>query len=96
MNIVPLQNRVVIRKHPNETVSTGGIVLAASAQEQSHKGTIVSVGPGKTLKNGNVVPMSVNVGDIVVYISYAGSETLKQDDQQYIIVSEDDILAVLD
>lgn len=96
MNIVPLQNRVVIRKHPNETVSTGGIVLASGAQEQSHKGTIVSVGPGKSLKNGDILPMSVNVGDTVVYISYAGSETLKQDDGDYIIVSEGDILAVLD
>lgn len=95
MKIRPLHDRVVIRREEKEEKSAGGIVLAGSAKEKPNKGEVIAVGNGKPLDNGTVRPMAVKAGDKVVFASYAGSQTLKDGDDEFIIMSESEILGVL-
>jgi chaperonin GroES len=95
MNIRPLHDRVVIRREEKEEKTAGGIVLATAAREKPNKGEVIAVGPGKALDNGDVRALQVKVGDKVVFASYAGSQTLKDGDDEFIIMSESEILGVL-
>ena len=96
MKIRPLHDRVVIRREEKEEKSAGGIVLASSAREKPNKGEVIAVGPGKALDDGQVRALQVKVGDKVVFASYAGSQTLKDGDEEFIIMSESEILGVLE
>ncbi|MEZ5493688.1 MAG: co-chaperone GroES [Pseudomonadales bacterium] len=96
MKIRPLHDRVVIRREEKEEKSAGGIVLASTAREKPNKGEVIAVGPGKALDNGQVRALQVKVGDKVVFASYAGSQTLKDGDDEFIIMSESEILGVLE
>jgi chaperonin GroES len=71
-------------------------VLAATAREKPNKGEVIAVGPGKALDNGQLRALQVKVGDKVVFASYAGSQTLKDGDEEFIIMSESEILGVLE
>lgn len=95
MKIKPLGNRVLIqRSKPQPT--KGGILLPDSAQEKPKEGTIVAVGPGKTTDDGKKEPMSVKVGDRVLFSSYSGTEVKNsQGEEEYLVLAEDDILGVL-
>ena len=95
MKIRPLHDRVVIRREEKEEKSAGGIVLASTAREKPNKGEVIAVGPGKALDDGQVRALQVKVGDKVVFASYAGSQTLKDGDEEFIIMSESEILGVL-
>jgi len=93
--IKPLGNRVLIKRSKKETTK-GGILLPDSAQEKPKEGKVVSVGPGKINDNGSIEPMNVSIGDTVLFSSYAGTEVKDQSDEdEYLIMSEDDILGVL-
>lgn len=93
--IKPLGNRVLIKRE-KKTSSKGGILLPDSAQEKPKEGTIVAKGPGKLNDDGKLEVMNVEVGDLVLFSSYAGTEVKDQsDDEEYLIMSEDDILGVL-
>lgn len=94
MNIKPLYDRVVIKRMEEEKMSAGGIVIPDSATEKPIKGEVVAVGTGKILDNGNVRPVSVKVGDKVLFGKYSGTE-VKLDGTEYLVVKEDDIFAVL-
>ncbi len=96
MKIRPLHDRVVIRREEKEEKSAGGIVLAATAREKPNKGEVIAVGSGKALDNGQVRALQVKIGDKVVFASYAGSQTLKEGDDEFIIMSESEILGVLE
>ncbi len=96
MKIRPLHDRVVIRREEKEEKTAGGIVLASTAREKPNKGEVIAVGPGKALDNGDVRALQVKVGDKVVFASYAGSQTLKDGDDEFIIMSEGEILGVLE
>ncbi|HNI38246.1 MAG TPA: co-chaperone GroES [Pseudomonadales bacterium] len=96
MKIRPLHDRVVIRREEKEEKSAGGIVLASTAREKPNKGEVIAVGPGKALDDGQVRALQVKVGDKVVFASYAGSQTLKDGDEEFIIMSESEILGVLE
>lgn len=96
MNIRPLYDRVVIRRKEEETTSAGGIVLPGSAQEKPNQGEIVAVGDGKILDNGDTRPLAVKVGDTVVFGQYAGSNTIKVDGEELILMSESEIYAVVE
>jgi chaperonin GroES len=96
MKIRPLHDRVVIRREEKEEKTAGGIVLASTAREKPNKGEVIAVGPGKALDNGDVRALQVKVGDKVVFASYAGSQTLKDGDDEFIIMSESEILGVLE
>jgi len=90
----PLDDRVVLQPCNPEEVTTGGIVLPDSAQEKPQRGTIVAAGPGKLLDSGERGALDVKVGNEVFYGKYAGTE-VKIDGQEYVILRETDILAVV-
>jgi chaperonin GroES len=96
MNIRPLQDRVVIRRMEEETTTAGGIVLPGAAAEKPNQGEIVAVGTGKPLDNGENRAMSVSVGDKVVFGQYSGSNTIKVDGEELLIMSESEILGVIE
>ena len=96
MKIRPLHDRVVVRREEEEQTSAGGIVLPGSAQEKPNQGEVIAVGPGKILDNGDLSVLSVTVGDTVVFASYAGSQTIKDGDDELIVMSESEIFGVVE
>jgi chaperonin GroES len=90
----PLGDRVVIKPLPREEITKSGIYLPDTAKEKPQEGTVVAVGPGRT-EDGKLVPMTVKVDQKVLYAKYSGTE-FKQDDVELLIVSEKDVLAVLE
>ena len=92
--IKPLGERVVIEVSENDVKTASGIVLPDTAKEKPQKGTVVAVGPGKLLDNGERAAMEVKAGDNIIFSKYSGTE-VKVDDKEYLIVRESDILAVL-
>jgi len=95
VNLKPLADRVVIEHVEQNDKSTGGIFLPDTAKEKPQEGVVRAVGTGRVLDNGNTLPMNVKVGDRVIYSKYSGSE-IKIDGTEYLIVSEKDVLAVVD
>ncbi len=92
--IKPLLDRVVLKIIEAEETTKSGILLASSSKEKPHIARVVAVGPGGTV-DGKEVKMQVNVGDRVIFSKYAGTE-VKYEDEDYIIVRQDDILAVVE
>lgn len=90
-----MADKVLVQRLEAETKTAGGIVLPDSAKEKPQKGKVVSVGPGKTLDDGKVKKMQVKKGDIVLFTSYAGTE-VKISGKEHLIMSESDILAVIE
>ncbi len=88
----PLGDRVVIKPLEEEEVTKGGLVLPDTAREKPQKGEVVAVGPGRLGDDGKRLDMEVKVNDKIVYSKYAGTE-LKEDDVEYLILRESDILA---
>ena len=93
-NLKPLYDRVVIKRTEEEKVSAGGIVIPDSATEKPIKGEVVAVGEGKALDNGSVRAPKVKAGDKVLFGKYSGTE-VKLDGNEYLVVKEDDIFAVI-
>ena len=91
----PLGDRVVIEPTPREEMTKSGIVLPDTAKEKPQEGTIVAAGPGRVLDDGKREAMDVKKGDKVLYAKYAGTE-FKIDDEDLLIVSQKDILAVVE
>ena len=96
MAIRPLQDRVIIKREDQESKSAGGIVLTGSAAEKSTRGKIIAVGNGRILDNGNVQPLDVKVGDTVIFNDGYGVKTEKLDGEEVLIMSESDILAIVE
>ncbi len=94
MTLKPLQNRVVIKFVEAEEKTKTGIILTASAQEKPQIAEVIAVGAGK-VEDGKLVPMSVKVGDKVIASKYAGT-SVKMDGVEYVVLSEDDILAIVE
>ncbi len=94
MNIRPLGDRVVVKPLEAEETTKGGIILPDTAKEKQQKGKVLSVGTGKILENGTRVPMEVRDGDIIIFSKYGGTE-VKIEGEEYLIVSERDILGVV-
>jgi chaperonin GroES len=94
MNLRPLNDRVVVRRMEEEKTTAGGIVLPDSAKEKPAKGEVLAVGEGKRSDNGSIIPMSVKVGDKVLFGKYAGQE-VKVDGSEVLVMREDDIIAIL-
>ena len=91
--IKPLSNRVLVKRSKAQT-SKGGILLPDTAQEKPKEGTVVAAGPGIRNEEGSLTPMTVKVGDRILFSSYAGTE-VKDSEEEYLILSEEDILGVL-
>lgn len=96
MNIQPLSDHVLIEAAAQEEKTKSGIYLPESAdKERPEQGKILAVGPGKKLTSGKVVPMSVKVGDKVLFTKYGPNE-IKVDNKEYLIAREEDVLAIIE
>ncbi len=94
MNIKPLHDRAVVKRLEEDRTTPGGIVIPDSAAEKPVRGEVVAIGKGKVLDNGEVRPLDVKVGDKVLFGKYAGTE-IKLDGQEFVVMREDDIMAVI-
>lgn len=93
--IRPLGNRVLV-KRSKATISKGGILLPDSAQEKPKQGEVIAVGPGKMDEHGKLQKMTLKAGDLVLFSSYAGTEVKTDEaEAEYLVMSEDEILGVL-
>jgi chaperonin GroES len=93
MKIRPLGDKVVVKASTAEERTLGGIVLPDSAREKPQQGTVVAIGPGRLLENGERAPMSVAVGDTVIYSKYGGNE-VKLGGEELLILDQESIYAV--
>jgi chaperonin GroES len=93
VNITPLHDRVIVRRIEEKESVKGGIIIPDTAKEKPQEGEIVAVGSGKREK-GELIPLDVKVGDRILFGKYSGNE-IKIDDEEYLILKEDEILAKL-
>ncbi len=89
----PLNDRIVVKAVTPEEKTAGGIFLPDSAQEKPQEAEVVAVGPGKTLENGKIQTLEVKPGDRIIYAKYGGTE-IKLGTQEYVILRQDDVLAI--
>ena len=94
MKLIPLNDKIVIERMEADDKSAGGIILPDTAKEKPKQGKVLAVGEGKALENGKRAEFQVKVNDRVLFTSYAGSE-VTVDGKEYLIMTEDDILAVV-
>jgi len=94
MKVRPLADRLLVKRIPEETKTAGGILIPDNAKEKPMEGSVVAIGSGKVLNDGNVRAMEVKVGDRVLFSKYSGTE-IKLDGQEMLIMREDDILGVV-
>jgi chaperonin GroES len=92
-NIVPLGDRVVLKREEAETTTAGGIVLPDSATSKPQRGRVISVGDGHVTSDGRKLPLTVKPGDNVIFSSYGGDE-IKIGDEELVLMRESDILAI--
>ncbi len=95
MKIRPLGDKVLVQRVEAENKTAGGIVLPDTAKEKPQKGKVVSVGDGKITEDGTKQKMQVKKGDMVLFTSYAGTE-IKIEGKEYLIMSESDIMAIIE
>jgi chaperonin GroES len=95
MQVRPLHDRVVIKRIEEKEVAKGGIIIPDTAKEKPMEGEVIAAGPGKMLEDGKRSPMDVKIGDRILFGKYAGTE-IRLDDEDYVILREEEILAVLD
>ena len=93
LNITPLHDRVVVRRLEEKETAKGGIIIPDTAKEKPQEGEVVAVGAGK-MEKGRRIPLDVGVGDRILFGKYTGSD-IKIDDQEYLILREEEILAKL-
>ncbi|MFO0797141.1 MAG: co-chaperone GroES [Gemmataceae bacterium] len=95
MKIVPLNDKIVVERLEAEDKTAGGIILPDTAKEKPKQGKIISLGDGKLLDDGKRAAFQVKAGDRVLFSSYAGNE-VTVDGKEYLVMTEDDVLAVVD
>ena len=95
MKIVPLNDKIVIERLEADERTAGGIILPDTAKEKPKQGKVVSLGDGKLLEDGKRAVFQVKVGDRVLFTSYAGNE-VTHEGKEFLIMTEDDVLAVVD
>lgn len=95
MKVKPLGDRVLVKPVTREEKTKGGIVIPDTAKEKPQEGEVIAVGCGKLLDNGERIPLEIKEGDKVIYSKFAGTE-IKLDEEEHLILSERDILAVIE
>lgn len=96
MNLRPLGDRVVVKPLSQEEVTKSGIIMPATVdKERPERGEVIAIGPGKLLDNGTFAPVGVKVGDKIVFKKYSPDE-VKIDKEDYLVISESDIMAVIE
>ena len=91
----PLHNRLIVERLEEDEKTAGGIIIPDTAKEKPSQGKVIAAGPGKRDDKGNLVPLDVHEGDRILFSKYAGSE-VTLDGTEYLIIAEDDVLAVLE
>jgi chaperonin GroES len=94
MKLLPLEDRVLVTRLESEETTQSGIVLPDTAQEKPTKGKVIAAGPGRYSEKGDLIPMPVKEGDVVVFAKYAGTE-LKLDGEEYLVMRAGDLIGVL-
>ena len=95
MNLRPLHDRVIVKRMEEERTSPGGIVIPDTATEKPIRGEVTAIGPGKSLDDGTVRALDVNIGDEVLFGKYSGTE-VKVDGDDLLVLREEDIMAVVE
>jgi len=95
MNIKPLSNHIFVEPIKEEKTSKSGIVIPDTAEEKPMMGKVLAVGPGKMNEEGKILPLSVKVGDKVLFTKYAPTE-IKIDDKEYYVIRDDDVMAIIE
>jgi chaperonin GroES len=95
MNIRPLHDRIVVKRIEEDETKVGGLFIPDSAKEKPQKGEVVAVGKGKRADDGKLIPPDVQAGDRILFGKYSGSD-IKLDGTEYLIMREDEVLAVLE
>lgn len=95
MNLRPLHDRVIVARKDAETMTASGIIIPDSAKEKPQEGKVIAVGNGIKKEDGSIVPLDVKVNDRVLFGKYAGTD-ITMDGEEYLMMKEDDILAVID
>ena len=95
MKLKPLGDRIVVKAAPHEEMTKGGLVLPDTVKEKPVEGIVVAVGPGKVLDNGTRQAMDLKADDRIIYSKYSGTE-VKLDGEEYLVLSERDVLAVVE
>jgi chaperonin GroES len=95
MKVKPLQDRLVVKRIEEEEKTKGGIIIPDAAKEKPQEGRVVAVGDGKVLESGQKSPLTVKVGDKVLFGKYSGTE-IKIDGDEHLILREDDVLAIIE
>ena len=94
MNVRPLHDRILVRRIEEKETVKGGIIIPDTAKEKPQEGEVIAVGNGKILENGNKVPLDVKAGDRILFGKYSGTD-IKVDGEEYLILREDEVLAVI-
>jgi chaperonin GroES len=94
MNVRPLHDRLLVRRIEEKETVKGGIIIPDTAKEKPQEGEVIAVGNGKVLENGSKVPLDVKAGDRILFGKYSGTD-IKIDGQEFLILREDEVLAVL-
>jgi chaperonin GroES len=92
VNVTPLHDRVLVRRLEEKETVKGGIIIPDSAKEKPQEGEVIAVGAGKLNEKGDRIPLDVKVGDRILFGKYSGND-IKIDDDEYLILKEDEILA---
>jgi len=94
-NVRPLHDRILIKRVEEGETVKGGIIIPDTAKEKSQEGEVIAVGDGKRTKDGKIIPIDVKVGDRILFGKYSGTD-IRIDDVDYVIVREEEVLAVLE
>lgn len=95
MNVRPLHDRIIVQRLEESEQQIGGIIIPDTAKEKPQQGKVIAVGKGKVKDDGQVVPLDVKAGDTILFGKYSGQE-IKIDGEEYLIMREDEVLAVLE
>jgi chaperonin GroES len=95
MKIRPLHDRILVKRMEEQEVRRGGIIIPDTAKEKPQEGKVVAVGNGKVSEDGKKIPLDVKAGDRILFGKYSGNE-VKIEDEEYIIMREEDVLAILE
>ncbi len=95
MQVRPLHDRIIVKRLEEEEKTKGGIIIPDSAKEKPIEGKVIAVGAGRIKKDGAKIPMEVKKGDRILFAKYAGTE-VKLDGEEYLMMKEDDVLAIIE
>ena len=95
MKIRPLHDRILVKREEEKAAKKGGIIIPDSAKEKPQEGQVIAVGTGKVTEAGRKIPLDVKTGDRILFGKYSGSE-VTVDDEEYLIMKEEDVLAIIE